>query len=129
MNQLTFKSLVKTLKMKERLGKRQVKEEDIDTNVNPYQKAISNADSRDENKIEQMNNWSIFSDKIRYIDSCMNVTPILTIRPYRRLYSTLETQEDQTLEMIFEENKVKEASCKFLILFIFIYMTKGLHFL
>ena len=69
---------------------------------------------RDENKIEQMINWSIFSDKIRYIDSCTNVTPRLTIRPleekkHRRLFSTLEIQEDQIREMIFEENKVKEA--------------------
>ena len=94
--------------------KRQAKEENIDTNVNPSQKAISNADFRDENKIEQMINWSIFSGKIRYIDSCTNVTPNLTIRPleekkHRRLFSTLEIQEDQILEMIFEENKVKEA--------------------
>ena len=83
-------------------------------NVNPSQKAISNADVRDENKIEQMINWSLLSDKIRYIDSCMNVTPKLTIRPleekkHRRLFSTLEIQEDQIPEMIFEENKVKEA--------------------
>ena len=83
------------MKDKSKVRKRQVKEEDIDTNVNPYQKAISNADFRDENKIEQMINWSVFSDKIRYIDSCMNVTPKLTIRPledkkHRRLFSTLE---------------------------------------
>ena len=83
-------------------------------NVNPYQKAISNADFRDENKIEHMINWSIFSKRIRYIDSYINVTPRLTIRPlgekiHRRLFSTLEIQEDQIPEMIFEENKVKEA--------------------
>ena len=83
------------IKDKSKVRKRQVKEEDIDTNVNPYQKAISNANSRDENKIKQMINWSIFSNKIRYVDSCMNVTPRLTIRPleekkHRRLFSTLE---------------------------------------
>ena len=44
----------------------------------------------------------------------MNETPRLTRRPleekkHRRLFSTLEIQEDQILEMIFEENKVKEA--------------------
>ena len=97
-----------------KVRKRQAKEEDIDMNVNPYQKAISNADFRDENKIEQMINWSIFSDKIRYVDSSTNVTPNLIIRPLeekkqRRLFSTLEIQEDQIPEMIFEENKVKEA--------------------
>ena len=46
-------------------------------------------------KIEQMINWSIFSDKIRYVDSCMNITLRLTIRPleekkHRMLFSTLE---------------------------------------
>ena len=102
------------IKDKSKFRKRQVKEEDIDTNINPYQKASSNANSRDENKIEQMINWSIFSNKIRYIDSCMNVTPRLTIRPLeekkpRRLLSTLEIKEDQIPDMIFEENKVKEA--------------------
>ena len=54
---------------------RQVEEEDIDIDVNPYQKVISNASPKDENKIEQMINWSIFSDKIRYVDSCMNMMP------------------------------------------------------
>ena len=97
-----------------KVRKRQEKEEDIDTNVNLYQKAISNADFRDENKVEQMINWSIFNDKIRYIDSCINVTPNVTIRPleekkHRGLFSTLEIQEDQIPEMIFDENKVKEA--------------------
>ena len=61
-----------------------------------------------------MINWSIFSDKIRYVDSSMNETPKLTIRPleekkHRRLFNALEIQEDQIPEMIFEENKVKEA--------------------
>ena len=65
-------------------------------------------------KIEQMINLSIFSDKFRYIDSCMNVTPRLTIRPleekkHRRLFNTLEIKEDQIPDMIFEENKGKEA--------------------
>ena len=104
------------IKDETKVRKRQVKEEETDTNENPYQKSITNADSRDENKIEQMINWSIFSNKIRYIDSCMNETPRLTIRPLKekkhgRLFSTLEIKEDQIPEMIFEENKVKEAYC------------------
>ena len=46
-----------------------------------------------------MINWSIFSDKIRYVDSYTNGTPRLTIRPlgekkHRRLFSTLEIQEN-----------------------------------
>ena len=90
------------IKDKSKVRERQVKEEDVDMNVNPYQKAISNAKFRDENKIEQMINWSIFSDKIRYLDSCTNVTPKLTIRPleernHRRLFSTLEIKEKHIL--------------------------------
>ena len=61
-----------------------------------------------------MINWSFFSNKIRYVDSCMNVTLGLTIRPleekkHRKLFSALEIIEDQIPDMIFEENKVKEA--------------------
>ena len=59
--------------------KGQVKEEDVDMIENPYQKAIMSVNIKDENKIEQMINWSIFSDKIRYVDSSMNETPKLTI--------------------------------------------------
>ena len=59
----------------------QIKEEDIDTIENPYQQAITNVGIKDKNKIEQMINWSIFSDKLRYVDSSMNETPKLIIRP------------------------------------------------
>ena len=97
-----------------KVRKGQVKEEDIDTIENPYQKAITNVNIKEENKIEQMINWSIFSDKIRYVDSSINETPKLTIRPLeekknRRLFNTLEIQEDQIPEMIFEENKVNRS--------------------
>ena len=87
-------------------------EEDTDINVNPYQKAISNASPKDENKIEQMMNWSVFSDKIRYVDSCMNMMPRLTIRPleenkHRKIFSTLE--EDQIPNIIFDEDRIRET--------------------
>ena len=62
-------------------SKVQQKEEDIDTIENPYQKAITNINIKDENKIDQMINWSIFSDKLRYVDSSINETPKLIIRP------------------------------------------------
>ena len=57
-----------------------------------------------------MVNWSIFSDKLRYVDSSMNDTPKLTIRPleenkHRQHFNALEIQEDQIPEMIFEEKK------------------------
>ena len=61
-----------------------IKEEDIDTIENPYQQAITNVNVKDKNKIEQMINWSIFSDKLRYVDSSMNETPKLTHKTIRR---------------------------------------------
>ena len=64
-----------------KVRKGQIKEEDIDTIENLYQQAITNVDIKDKNKIEQMINWSIFSDKITCVDSSMNETPKLTIRP------------------------------------------------
>ena len=62
-------------------SKVQQKEEDNDTIENPYQKAITNINIKDKNKVEQMINWSIFSDKLRYIDSSINEMPKLIIRP------------------------------------------------
>ena len=59
----------------------QQKEEDVDTIENPYEKAITNINTKDKNKVEQMINWSIFSDKLRYVDSSINETPKLIIRP------------------------------------------------
>ena len=59
----------------------QQKEEDIDMIENPYRKAITNINTKDENKVEQMINWSIFSDKLRYIDSSINEMSKLIIRP------------------------------------------------
>ena len=99
---------------RKRVRQEQIKEEDIDTIENPYQKAITNINIKDENKVDQMINWSIFSDKLRYVDSSINETPKLTIRPleenkHRQLFNALEIQEVQIPEMIFEENKVKEA--------------------
>ena len=93
---------------------KQVEEENIDRDMNPYQKAIPNEGSKDENKIEQMINWSIFSDKIKYVDSCMNIIPSLTIRPleekkHRKLFSTLEVKEDHILDIIFDENRIRET--------------------
>ena len=92
----------------------QQKEEDVDKIENPYQKAIININTKDENKVDQMINWSIFSDKLRYVDSSINKMSKLIIRPleenkHRRLFNALEIQENQIPEMIFEENKVKET--------------------
>ena len=97
-----------------KVRKGQLKEEDVDMIENPYQKAITNINIKDENKVDQMINWSIFSDKLRYVDSSINETPKLTTSPleenkHRQLFNALEIQEDQIPKMIFEENKVKET--------------------
>ena len=56
-------------------------EVEIDSDINPYQMAILNRRPKDDTKTEQIINWSIFSDKITYMNSCANMNPSLTIRP------------------------------------------------
>ena len=68
-------------KNKKKVRQEQIKEEDINTIENPYQKAIININIKDKNKVDQMINCSIFSDKLRYVDSSIDDTPKLTIRP------------------------------------------------
>ena len=90
------------------MQQKEEEEEDVDMTENPYQKAITNINTKDENKVDQMINWSIFSDKLRYVDSSINEIPKLTIRPleenkYRQLFNALEIQDDQMPELIFEE--------------------------
>ena len=65
----------------QKVKQEQIKEEDVDTTENPYQKAITNINIKDESKVDQMINWSIFSDKLRYVDASIIDTSRLTIRP------------------------------------------------
>ena len=70
-------------------------EEENDSDINPYQVAILNKRPQEDAKAEQMISWSIFSDKIKYVNSYMSMSPSLTIRPledrkYKRLYSSLK---------------------------------------
>ena len=102
------------IKDESKIRNKQVEEEEADTSENPYQKVILNASPKDENKIEQIINWSIFSNKIRYVDSCMNMMPRLTISPleekkHRKLFSTLEVKEDQIPHIIFDEDRIRET--------------------
>ena len=84
----------------DKMKRNRLKEED-ENELNPYQMAILNKKSKDDVKIEQIINWSIFSDLIKYVDcsSCSDVTPSLTVRPlddrkHKRLYSSLKIDED-----------------------------------
>ena len=60
-----------------------LKEEEENTEINPYQMAILNKVSRDDIKTEQMIHWSILSDLIKYRDgsSCSDMIPSLTVKP------------------------------------------------
>ena len=96
-----------------KVTRNRLKEED--TESNPYQMAILNKTSRDDVKTEQMINWSILSDLIKYIDrsSCSDMNPSLTVKPlnyrqYKRLYNSLKTNKDLTSDVIFEGDKVKD---------------------
>ena len=55
-------------------------EVEIHSDLNPYQMAILNRRPKDDTKTEKMINWSIFSDKITYMNSCANMNPTLTVR-------------------------------------------------
>ena len=88
-------------------------EVEIDSDLNPYQMAILNRRPKDDAKTEQMINWSIFCDKITYVNSCANMNPSLTIRPledkkHKRLYSNLKVDEELIPDIIFGEDRIKD---------------------
>ena len=98
------------------MTRNRLKEEEDENDSNPYQMGILNKKSRDEAKIEQMVNWSIFSDLIKYVDgsSCSDVIPSLTVKPlddrkHKRLYNSLKVDENLTADIIFEEDGVRDA--------------------
>ena len=67
----------------DKVTRNRLKEEEHDTDSNPYQMAILNKVSMDDIKTEQMIHWSILSDLIKYIDgsSCSDMIPSLTVKP------------------------------------------------
>ena len=90
------------------------KEEEIDSDSNLYQMAILNKGPKDDAKTEQMINWSILSDKIKYVNSCVNISPSLTIRPledkkHKILYSSLKADEDLIPDIIFDEDRIRDT--------------------
>ena len=61
-----------------------------------------------------MINWSVFSDKIKYINSYVGMNLSLTIRlledrKHKRLYSSLKTDEDLLPDMIFDEDRIRDT--------------------
>ena len=78
--------------------------------------AILNKTSRNDTTIEQMINWSILSDLIKYIDesSCSDMIPSFIVKPldyrkHKRLYISLKTDKDLTSNVIFEGDKVRDV--------------------
>ena len=77
----------------EKLAKTETKRE----NDNPYQKVVLNKVYQDENKTTQMENWSILSDNVRYVQHDeRSTTPhslhinTLDYCQYKRLYNSLK---------------------------------------
>ena len=100
----------------DKMTRKRLKEEEDENDLNPYQMAILNKKSRDDAKIEQMVNCSIFSDLIKDVDgsSCSDAIPSLMVRPlddrkHKRLYNSLKIDEDLTADIIFEEDRVREV--------------------
>ena len=76
--------------------------------------AILNKRPNEDAKAEQMISWSIFSDKIKYVNSYVSMNPSLTIRPledrkHKRLYISLEMDEDLIPDMIFDEDRIRDT--------------------
>ena len=97
-------------------SKIRVRSEEVenDSNLNPYQMAILNKRPKDDAKTELRINWSIFSNKITYMNSCANMNPSLTIRPledkkHKRLYSNLKVAEEVIPNIIFDEDRIKDT--------------------
>ena len=96
-----------------KVARNRLREEEENTEVNPYQMAILNNASREDIMPEQMIHWSILSDSIKYIDesSCSDMNPILTVKPldywqHKWLYNSLKIDKDLTSDVIFESDKV-----------------------
>ena len=92
-----------------KVTRNRLKEEEYDTESNPYQMATLNKTFRNDIRTEHMINWSILSDVIKYTDgsSCSDMIPSLTVKPldykqHKRLYNNLKTDKDLTSDVIFE---------------------------
>ena len=89
------------------------KEEENESKLNPYQMPILNKKSKDDAKTEQMINWPILSDRMKYVDksSCSGMIPSLTIRQlddkrHKRLYNSLKTDETLIPDIIFDKDRI-----------------------
>ena len=79
--------------------------------ANPYQKVVLNNVHKDKIKTEQMENWSILSDNVKYIqhDEGSKTTHNLDVktlayRQHKKLYHSVKGEESQMLDIHFESN-------------------------
>ena len=73
---------------------------------NPYKNVVLNKVFREEDKSLEMRNWSIFSNKIRYVQHEQKTPPKLDIdtldyRHHKELYLKLKEEERETLDIDF----------------------------
>ena len=102
-----MKQDIRNNKLKSKLGEN-------DSDLNPYQMAILNKKPKEDTRAEQMINWSLFSDRIKYVNSYVSMNPGLTIKPledrkHKRMYSSLEMNEDLIPDMIFDEDRIRDV--------------------
>ena len=100
----------------DKMTRNRCKEEEDENDSNPYQMAILNKKSKDDAKIEQMINWSIFSDLVKYVvgSSCSYAIPSLNVKPlddrkHKRLYNSLKIDKNLTIYITFVEDKVRDV--------------------
>ena len=68
---------------------------------------------KDDINTEQMICWSILSNLIKYLDGSLDMAPSLTVKPsdyrqHKRLFKSLKTDKDLTVDIEFEGDKLKE---------------------
>ena len=94
------------------MTRNKLNEEDT-TEANLYQTVILNKVYKGDIKTEEMIHWSLLSDLIKYIDKSLDMAPSLNVKPldyrqHKRLYNSLKTDKDQTVDTEFEDDRLKE---------------------
>ena len=102
-------------------------EQDLDRKVdNPYKRLILNKVYKNEDKTPQMENWSIFSDNVRYVQHDKKTPHKLDLNTldywlHRELYCKLEGEEGETLDIDFGINS-ETLKTNYLDLYEYIYV-------
>ena len=107
-------------------------EQDLEKeNDNPYKKVVLNKLYRDEDKTIQAENWSIFTDQIKYVhhderaSHWLDLLP-LDYWPHKELYCKLKEEESDSIEIDFGLNP-DTLKTKYLDLYEDVYMEDGLY--